>query len=65
MYLASIGSSSSVTGDSEDARSPCEHSEFAAEKIALLGHLAKIEHETGWKVSDRAKDSRILWGLEN
>ncbi|KAH7210775.1 uncharacterized protein BKA55DRAFT_585574 [Fusarium redolens] len=65
MDLASTGSSSSVIGDSEDARSPCKHSEFAAEKIALLGHLAKIERETGWKTSDRAKDLRILWGLEN
>jgi hypothetical protein len=65
MDLASTGSSSSVMGDSEDARSPCEYNEFAAEKIALLGHLAKIKRETGWKTSDRAKDLRILWGLEN
>ncbi|ETS84256.1 hypothetical protein PFICI_02281 [Pestalotiopsis fici W106-1] len=39
--------------------------EYAAEKIALLKHLTKIEKLTGWKTSDRAKDLRILWGLEN
>lgn len=42
-----------------------ELSEFPAEKMALLKHLAKIERETGWKTSDRARELRILWGLEN
>ncbi|KAH7112021.1 hypothetical protein EDB81DRAFT_828569 [Dactylonectria macrodidyma] len=44
---------------------PSEPEDFAAEKIALLRHLAKIERETGWKTSERAKDLRMLWGLEN
>lgn len=38
---------------------------FAVEKIALLQHLARIERETGWKTSDRAKDLRIFWRLDN
>jgi hypothetical protein len=38
--------------------------EHAAEKIALLKHLAKIERETGWKTSSRAADLRKLWGIE-
>ncbi|KAJ5087174.1 Zn(II)2Cys6 transcription factor [Penicillium angulare] len=37
--------------------------EFASEKIALLKQLARIEHDTGWKTSDRASDLRKLWGL--
>ncbi|CVK92166.1 uncharacterized protein FPRN_09784 [Fusarium proliferatum] len=44
---------------------PAEPEDFAAEKIALLKHLAKIERETGWKTTERAKDLRILWDLEN
>lgn len=42
-----------------------EDGDFAAEKLALLKHLALIERETGWKTSDRARDLRVLWGLEN
>ncbi|CAI4220213.1 unnamed protein product [Parascedosporium putredinis] len=38
--------------------------EFAAEKFALLKQLARIERQTGWKTSGRARDLRILWGLE-
>jgi hypothetical protein len=37
---------------------------YAAEKLALLKHLAKIERETGWRTSERAADLRRLWGLE-
>ncbi|PKS11003.1 hypothetical protein jhhlp_002762 [Lomentospora prolificans] len=38
--------------------------EFAAEKIALLKQLTRIEKQTGWKTSERARDLRVLWGLE-
>lgn len=41
-----------------------ENSSYAAEKIALLRHLGKIEQLTGWKTSDRARELRLLWGLE-
>ncbi|EXA31513.1 hypothetical protein FOVG_17214 [Fusarium oxysporum f. sp. pisi HDV247] len=58
-------STSSVVDRVEDWNSPSESEDFAAEKIALLKHLAKIERETGWKTSERAKDLRMLWGLEN
>ncbi|KAH6999521.1 putative Zn(II)2Cys6 transcription factor [Ilyonectria destructans] len=37
--------------------------EHAAEKIALLKQLARIEKETGWKTSDRSEELRKLWGL--
>ncbi|KAH7129735.1 hypothetical protein B0J13DRAFT_644606, partial [Dactylonectria estremocensis] len=37
--------------------------EYAAEKIALLKQLARIEKETGWKTSDRSQELRKLWGL--
>jgi hypothetical protein len=49
----------------DDGKNPLDCEDFAAEKIALLRHLAKIERETGWKTSERARDLRILWGLEN
>uniref|UniRef100_A0A0D2XFK0 Zn(2)-C6 fungal-type domain-containing protein n=1 Tax=Fusarium oxysporum (strain Fo5176) TaxID=660025 RepID=A0A0D2XFK0_FUSOF len=55
----------SVVDTAEGWNSPTEPEDFAAEKIALLKHLAKIERETGWKTTERAKDLRILWGLEN
>lgn len=35
-----------------------------AEKLALLRYLATIQRTTGWKTSDRARDMRVLWGLE-
>lgn len=47
------GHSTSMIGD-----------KFAAEKIALLKHLAVIEQETGWKTSERAARLRHLWGFE-
>ncbi|CAN9144826.1 unnamed protein product [Alternaria alternata] len=37
---------------------------YAAEKLAILKHLAKIERETGWKTSNRAADLRRLWEIE-
>ena len=37
---------------------------YAAEKLSLLKHLAKIERETGWRTCNRAADLRRLWGLE-
>jgi hypothetical protein len=49
----------------EDCGSASEPEEFAAEKIALLRQLGRIERETGWKTSERARDLRVLWGLEN
>ncbi len=59
----------SITTPATDAAGDCnslsDSEDFAAEKIALLRHLAKIERETGWKTSERAKDLRVLWGLEN
>ncbi|ENH62371.1 hypothetical protein FOC1_g10015348 [Fusarium oxysporum f. sp. cubense race 1] len=55
----------SVVDTAEGWNSPTEPEDFAAEKIALLKHLAKIERETGWKTTERAKDLRILWDLEN
>lgn len=48
-----------------DQESRGEDADFAAEKMSLLKHLALIERETGWKTSERARDLRILWGLEN
>lgn len=36
---------------------------YAAEKLALLRHLSKIEQEIGWTTSGRAADLRRLWGL--
>jgi hypothetical protein len=59
------GSTTSVIDAAEDCNNPSEPEDFAAEKIALLSHLAKIERETGWKTSERARDLRVLWGLEN
>ncbi|EGU80412.1 hypothetical protein FOXB_09061 [Fusarium oxysporum f. sp. conglutinans Fo5176] len=55
----------SVVDTAEGWNSPTEPEDLAAEKIALLKHLAKIERETGWKTTERAKDLRILWDLEN
>lgn len=49
----------------EDTDNPTDMDYFAAEKIALLRHLAKIERETGWKTKERARDLRVLWELEN
>ncbi|KAL4976004.1 hypothetical protein BDW66DRAFT_159944 [Aspergillus desertorum] len=40
-----------------------EEEEYAAEKILLLKHLARIERETGWKTSDRAASLRSIWEL--
>jgi hypothetical protein len=37
--------------------------EYAAEKLALLRHLSRIERETGWKTSGGAAELRKLWGL--
>jgi hypothetical protein len=37
---------------------------YAAEKLAILKHLAKIERETGWKTSNRGADLRRLWEIE-
>lgn len=37
--------------------------EHAAEKFALLKHLAKIERETGWPTYGKAKELRKRWGL--
>lgn len=38
--------------------------EFAAEKIALLKHMARIERETGCKTSERAAQLPRFWGIE-
>ncbi|CAN9429777.1 unnamed protein product [Alternaria alternata] len=46
--------------DESDGADVC----YAAEKLAILKHLAKIERETGWKTSNRAADLRRLWELE-
>jgi hypothetical protein len=55
-----------VSGNAAEEYSNASESEdFAAEKIALLRQLARIERETGWKTSERARDLRVLWGLEN
>ncbi|RSM09890.1 hypothetical protein CEP52_003887 [Fusarium oligoseptatum] len=59
------GSPSSTNESADDEDRMAELAEFPAEKMALLKHLAKIERETGWKTSDRARELRILWGLEN
>lgn len=56
---------SSQSGKSPESTRRREDADFAAEKLALLKHLAIIERETGWKTSDRARDLRVLWGLEN
>lgn len=37
---------------------------FAVEKMAVLQQLRKIECETGWRTSDRAKQLRQMWKLE-
>ncbi|KAH6954163.1 hypothetical protein DER45DRAFT_615494 [Fusarium avenaceum] len=65
IYIGLAGSGSPVADTVGDWNSPSKHDDFPAEKIALLRHLAKIERETGWKTSDRARDLRMLWGLEN
>lgn len=41
-----------------------EGTSFSTEKVLLLRHLLRIQRETGWKTDDRAKDLRLLWGLE-
>jgi hypothetical protein len=38
--------------------------EYAAEKLALLRQLSRIERETGCTTSGRAAELRRLWGLE-
>lgn len=61
-----VGATPSPMDESTDGGDGmAETSDFPAEKMALLKHLAKIERETGWKTSDRARELRILWGLEN
>lgn len=55
----------SVVDAAEDGGNPSEPEDFAAEKIALLRQLARIERATGWKTSERARELRVLWGLEN
>ncbi|KAF4970017.1 hypothetical protein FSARC_2834 [Fusarium sarcochroum] len=61
----SRASTSSVTDTTDDNNDLVDMDDFAAEKLALLRHLAKIERETGWRTSERAKDLRVLWELEN
>lgn len=41
-----------------------DRTEYAAEKIALLKHLAKIERECGWPTASQATALRRLWRLE-
>lgn len=41
-----------------------EGAEHAAERMALLKHLAKIERETGWPTAIKATALRRLWGLD-
>ncbi|RSM13560.1 hypothetical protein CDV31_005730 [Fusarium ambrosium] len=65
MHAHVQGSPSSTNESADDEDGMTELAEFPAEKMALLKHLAKIERETGWKTSDRARELRILWGLEN
>lgn len=65
MHATVEASSPSADESTDDGDGMAELSEFPAEKMALLKHLAKIERETGWKTSDRARELRILWGLEN
>ncbi|KAJ4157736.1 hypothetical protein NW754_009385 [Fusarium falciforme] len=65
MHAPVEASSPSADESTDDGDGMAEVSEFPAEKMALLKHLAKIERETGWKTSDRARELRILWGLEN
>ncbi|KAI8674270.1 hypothetical protein NCS55_00750400 [Fusarium keratoplasticum] len=65
MHAPVEASSPSADESTDDGDGMAELSEFPAEKMALLKHLAKIERETGWKTSDRARELRILWGLEN
>ncbi|KAH7265901.1 hypothetical protein B0J15DRAFT_235693 [Fusarium solani] len=61
-----VGATPSSVGEStDDGDGMSETGDFPAEKMALLKHLAKIERETGWKTSDRARELRILWALEN
>lgn len=75
LYIAGevFGSNSNNTGNipcgHESATTPAgddaifEEEEYAAEKIALLKHLGKIERETGWKTSARASQLRTMWGI--
>lgn len=56
---------SSAGESTDDGDGVSETGDFPAEKMALLKHLAQIERETGWKTSDRARELRILWALEN
>ena len=37
--------------------------EYAAEKFALLKHLARIQQETGWPTAGKATELRQRWGL--
>lgn len=52
------------TGGGAEDRGSTGLEEFAEEKVALLKHLSVIQQKTGWKTWDRAKDLRVLWGLE-
>ncbi|RMJ14716.1 hypothetical protein CDV36_005614 [Fusarium kuroshium] len=65
MHAHVQGSPSSTNESVDDEDGMTELAEFPAERMALLKYLAKIERETGWKTSDRARELRILWGLEN
>lgn len=56
---------SSPSGKNPESARRQEDADFSAEKLALLKHLAIVERETGWKTSGRARDLRVLWGLEN
>jgi hypothetical protein len=56
LYIA--GRTFETTPDKEDG------AEYAAEKIALLKHLAKIERESGWPTASQATALRRLWRLE-
>lgn len=54
------GHESVISAAGDDAMFEEKH---AAEKIALLKHLGKIERETGWKTSGRASQLRTMWGI--
>lgn len=61
---STCGSPDPETNSSREGDDTSNHDEYAAEKIALLKHLTKIEKQTGWKTSERARDLRVIWGLE-
>ncbi|KAJ4982961.1 alkaline phosphatase family protein [Stagonosporopsis vannaccii] len=47
-----------------DAIHDVDGGEHAAEKFALLKHLARIERDTGWPTAIRSAALRKLWGLD-